>query len=76
MRSIEHWFLTYYYDFYDNQTGDFKKVFHEYCLSIDRNENSDGEKLLTVCIDDLKHFAASELSKMHLSFISQMKELR
>lgn len=76
MRSIEHWNLIRYYDFFERKTGDFKKVLDEYCSSIDKNETTDGTKLLAVSVDDFKHFAASELSKMHLSFISQMKDLR
>lgn len=75
MREKEQWYLTQYYDYYETQSGDFKRVLSQYCDSVATNRTTDNKYVLAVSTDDLRQQAALYLSQMHMSFMKQMYSL-
>lgn len=75
MHEKEKWYLTWYYDYYETQNGDYKNVLDQYCKSVARNRTTDDTPVLAVSKEDLQHQAALGLSQMHMSFIKQMAPL-
>lgn len=75
MHEKEKWYLTWYYDYYNAKTGDYKNVLDQYCKSVVRNSTTDDTPVLAVSKEDLQHQAALGLSQMHMSFIKQTAPL-
>lgn len=75
MRNQEKWYQTWYYSYYEQESGDYKKVLDSYCKSAKRNRTPDDVLVCQISEDDLKHTAAIELSKMHLSFMQVVSSL-
>lgn len=73
MRSTEKWYLTWYYNYYEDKTGSFVPVINEYCKNVKRNKTSDGAPILNCEIEELHKYAANLLMDMHLSFMEEVK---
>ena len=73
MHALEKWYLTRYYDYYNNQNGSFAPVIKEYCKRISGSKAANGESVLVASADDLHQNAAMLLMEMHNSFIAKVK---
>ncbi len=71
MHKMEKWYLTYYYEFYENMTGNFKKVFQHYCENVERN-NCNEKPILKVDAEAFSERAADLLMKMQVDFMCEM----
>lgn len=72
MRSREKWYLTWYYDFYNRENGEFKDVLSQYCDIAANNITTDDTPVLAVSKNALRQQAARSLMKMHQSFLSEV----
>ena len=74
MHDLEKWYLTWYYDFYNDSKGSFVPVIKEYCKSAERNKTPDGNPILICAPEDLHQHAAKLLMDMHIEFMAEMKQ--
>ena len=73
MHDLEKWYLTWYYDFYDDNNGSFIHVIKHYCENTKNIKTSDGSAVLTCESEDLHQYAAKLLMDMHIGFMAEMK---
>ncbi len=73
MHALEKWYLTWYYNFYNDSKGNLNPVIKEYCNSAKRNKAPDGSTILTCSSEDLHQYAAKLLMDMHIAFMAEMK---
>jgi hypothetical protein len=76
MRNREKWYLTWYYDYYNRENGEFKDVLRAYCNDAASNKTPDGLPVLDASKDHLQYEAARALTKMHQSFLIQCGALQ
>ena len=72
MHSKEKWYLTWYYDFYENQKGSLANVLKEYCNSAKNNKSTDDESILVETTEQLTQRAILLLMNMHNNFVDEM----
>lgn len=73
MRSLEKWYLTWYYDYYNSENGSLVPVIKEYCKNTQRNSGTDGCSVLRCTTEELHRHAAKLLMDMHISFMDELK---
>lgn len=73
MHSVEKWYLTWYYDYYKEESGSFVPVIKEYCNRASRVKITDGEPILTCSAEVLHQHAAKLLVDMHIEFMAEIK---
>lgn len=72
MHSAEDWYLTWYYNYYESNKGNFAEVLRQYCNNAKINKCTDGKPILSVTTDQLALVAARLLMTMHNQFIKEM----
>lgn len=73
MHSLEKWYLSWYYDFYEDKKGSFIPVIREYCSSAKKNKTPNGDSILNCSTDELHQYAEKLLMDMHIAFMGEMK---
>ena len=74
MHHLEKWYLTWYYDFYSNSSGNFAPVIKEYCKNAKKIKDLDGNSILLCAPEDLQQHAAKLLMDMQITFMTKMKQ--
>lgn len=76
MHTQEKWYLTWYYDYYERENGEFKDVLRQYCTAAASNKTTEGIPVLAVSKEELHRQAALELMTMHNSFLSEIAHMK
>lgn len=69
----ENWYLTWYYNFYEDSNGSFIPVIKEYCKNVSKISAPDEGLLLKCTAEELHQKAAKLLMDMQISFVEEVR---